>query len=46
MNSKMTSSISIILSVIVIFGTIQSAHAHGLGSVESDMQFFNESSLR
>jgi hypothetical protein len=42
MNSKMIPSISILLSVIVIFGTIQSAHAHGLGSVESDIQFFNE----
>jgi len=35
-------SIIILLSVIVIFGTIQSVYAHGLGSVESDIQFFNE----
>ena len=35
-------SIFILLSIIIIFGTIQSAYAHGLGSVESDIQFFNE----
>ena len=28
--------------VIFIFGTMQSAHAHGLGTVESDIQFFND----
>jgi hypothetical protein len=26
----------------LIFGTIESVHAHGLGSVESDIQFFND----
>jgi len=32
----------IVFSFIFIFGTIQSVYAHGLGSVESDIQFFNE----
>ena len=32
----------IVFSFIFIFGTIQSVYAHGLGSVESDIQFFND----
>ncbi len=29
----------IVFSFIFIFGTIQSVYAHGLGSVESEIQF-------
>jgi len=32
----------IVFSFIFIFGTMQSVYAHGLGSVESDIQFFND----
>jgi plastocyanin len=32
----------LIFSIVLVFGTIQSAHAHGLGSVESNIQFFND----
>ena len=31
-----------IFSFILILGLFQSAYAHGLGSVESDIQFFND----
>ena len=31
-----------LFSFIFILGTIQSVHAHGLGTVESDIQFFND----
>jgi len=34
-------SIVFLFSLIVILGGIQFAYAHGLGSVESDIQFFN-----
>ena len=32
----------LIFSLVLVFGTVQSAHAHGLGSVESDIIFFND----
>ena len=32
----------LIFSIVLVFGTVQSAHAHGLGSVESNIQFFND----
>ena len=34
--------IVILFTVSIFFGGIQSAYAHGLGSVESDIQFFND----
>ena len=32
----------LIFSLILVFGTVQSVYGHGLGSVESDIQFINE----
>ena len=34
--------IVILFSISIVFGGIQSVYAHGLGSVESDIQFFND----
>ena len=33
----------LICSLILVFGTVQSVYGHGLGSVESDIIFFNDS---
>ena len=37
-----TCTLLLIFSLVLVFGTVQSAHAHGLGSVESDIIFFND----
>jgi len=39
---KMIRFFATIFSFILILGLFQSAYAHGLGSVESDIQFFND----
>ena len=34
--------LGIFFSLIFILGSVQSVSAHGLGSVESDIEFFND----
>mgnify|MGYP000037055153 FL=1 len=38
----MNTILFLIFSFVLVFGTIQSVYGHGLGSVESDIEFFND----
>ena len=38
----MNTILFLIFSLVLVFGTVQSVYGHGLGSVESDIQFINE----
>jgi len=38
----MNTILFLIFSLVLVFGTVQSVYGHGLGSVESDILFFND----
>ena len=42
MTNKMKFTVLFLILFFFVFGMTQSAYAHGLGSVESDIQFFND----